>query len=67
MHYGISMSDEKLKKYVDDINKLRPDFVVLAGDITDERTTNKEMNSVFNILGSIDTKYGIYYAYGNHD
>jgi len=40
---------------------------VLDGDIVDENTTTAQMGSVFQILSTIDSKYGIYYTYGNHD
>lgn len=67
LHYGVSLNDNELKKYCDEISNLNPDFVFLAGDIVDERTTYEQMESAFKILGNIKTKYGIYYTYGNHD
>ncbi len=67
LHYGVSLNDNELKKYCDEISELNPDFVFLGGDIVDERTSGEEMKSVFNILSSINSKYGIYYIYGNHD
>ncbi|MBQ6285134.1 MAG: metallophosphoesterase [Bacilli bacterium] len=67
LHYGVSLNDNELKKYCDEISELNPDFVFLGGDIVDERTSEEEMKSAFNILSSINSKYGIYYIYGNHD
>ncbi len=67
LHYGVSLNDNELKKYCDEISKLNPDFVFLGGDIVDERTSGEEMKSAINILSSINSKYGIYYIYGNHD
>lgn len=67
LHYGVSLNDKQLKKYCDEISSLNPDFVVLAGDIVDERTTKKQMESAFKLLGSIKNNYGIFYTYGNHD
>lgn len=67
LHYGVSLNDNELKKYCNEISKLNPDFVFLGGDIVDERTSGEEMKSAFNILSSINSKYGIYYIYGNHD
>ena len=67
LHYGVSLNDTELKNYCNEISKLNPDFVFLGGDIVDERTTKEQMKSAFEILGSIDTKYGVYYIYGNHD
>lgn len=67
LHYGISMDDDQLQKAADRISAEKPDFVVLDGDIVDESTTLSQMQSAFRILGSIHSKYGIYYTYGNHD
>ena len=67
LHYGVSMSDEQLQKVADRISREDPDIVVLDGDIVDENTTSEQMKSAFHILGTIDSKYGIYYTYGNHD
>lgn len=41
--------------------------MVLDGDIVDENTITAQMGSAFQILSTIDSKYGIYYTYGNHD
>ncbi len=67
LHYGVSLNDTELKNYCDEISKLNPDFVFLGGDIVDERTTKEQMKSAFEILSNINTKYGVYYIYGNHD
>ena len=67
LHYGVSMNDEQLQKVADRISEENPDIVVLDGDIVDENTTLIQMESAFQILGTIDSKYGIYYTYGNHD
>lgn len=67
LHYGVSMNDEQLQKVVDRINDERADIIVLDGDIVDESTTEKQMQSAFRILGQADSIYGIYYVYGNHD
>lgn len=67
LHYGVSMNDEQLQKVAHRISGENPDIVVLDGDIVDENTTPVQMESAFKILGTIDSKYGIYYTYGNHD
>ena len=55
------------KKYVNKISDLNADFVLLAGDITDEFAPRVKMEETYNTLGKIKNKYGIYYTYGNHD
>ncbi|MGM9971060.1 MAG: metallophosphoesterase [Anaeroplasmataceae bacterium] len=67
MHYGNSVNSKKLIKIVDTINNDNPDIVILGGDIVDEKTTKEELYEVFNILSTINNKYGIYYINGNHD
>lgn len=64
---GVSMNDSQLQKVVERISSEKPDIVVLDGDIVDESTTLNQMQSAFKILGGIDSQYGIYYTYGNHD
>lgn len=67
LHYGISLNGEQLQEAVSRIEAENPDFVILDGDIVDERTTREEMEEAFSILGSMTSKYGIFYVYGNHD
>lgn len=66
-HYGTIFKKDKLDEYTKKLNEVKADIVVLGGDIVDESTTKEEMKEVFESLGSIENKYGIYYVYGNHD
>lgn len=67
LHFGNTMNKEELRKYCQEISLQKPDIVLLGGDIVDERTTNQQMKDAFNVLGDIESQYGIYYVYGNHD
>lgn len=67
LHYGTTMKKEKLETYCKRIEQNQPDLIVLGGDIVDERTTLQQMQEAFQILGQMDSSYGIYYVYGNHD
>lgn len=67
LHYGTVMNSEKLKKACEKIEKSNPDIVVLCGDIVDEKTSLEQMEEATEILGSIKSKFGIFYVYGNHD
>lgn len=66
-HYDTIQSPDVIKNKIEEMNALKPDFVVLGGDIVEEGTSKEAMQEVFQVLGSIDAKYGIYYVYGNHD
>ncbi len=67
LHYGTVMNSEKLQKACAEIEKSAPDIVVLCGDIVDEKTNLEQMQEVAEILGSIKSKFGVFYVYGNHD
>ena len=67
LHYGVTMNDAQLQEVVDRINNENADIIVLDGDIVDESTTLEQMKSAFRILGQAESKYGVYYVYGNHD
>ncbi len=67
IHYGTIFGDEKLEEYQKKLDKVNADIVVLGGDIVDESTSDKEMKNIFNMLGKVKNKYGIYYVTGNHD
>lgn len=67
LHYGVTMNDAQLQEVVDRINNENADIIVLDGDIVDESTTFEQMKSAFRILGQAESKYGVYYVYGNHD
>ena len=67
LHFGVNMNSDKLKEYKNKFDNQNFDFVILAGDIVDETTTNSEMKNAFSILGNIKSKYGVFFVYGNHD
>lgn len=66
-HYATIQDTDLLKEKIEEINAKEPDFVILGGDIVEEGTTKEKMEEVFQRLGGLKTKYGIYYVYGNHD
>lgn len=67
LHFPNTMNKNELIQYCNDISKEKPDFVLLGGDIVDERTTLQQMQQSFQALSTIQNQYGIYYVYGNHD
>ena len=66
-HYGTIQNPQLLKDSISRINDIKPDIVILGGDIVDERTSNSEMKEVFEELSKINSTYGTYYVFGNHD
>ena len=67
LHYGISLDAGQLQAVADSIGKEKPDAVILCGDLVDESSTPEGMREAFSILGGIESRYGVYYVYGNHD
>lgn len=67
VHYGISLDLEQLKEVRDRIDMEQADAVILCGDIVDDATTYEEMQEAVAVLGSMQSQYGIFYVFGNHD
>lgn len=67
VHYGVSFTGDEFLRKCEEINRQDVDMVILCGDIVDDSTTKKEMQEVFSALSSIESEFGIYYVYGNHD
>lgn len=68
VHVGSAQSLDKTLKTINEIKKLKPDFVVLGGDITDDYTKNEQMTAVYGAFKDFN-KQGtqVFYIYGNHD
>ena len=66
-HIGATMDGKKFTEYMEEINKLEPDIVVVTGDFVDDATTHEDMVEASIGLGKLKTKYGVYFSYGNHD
>lgn len=62
-----TLDNKKLDDLVKFINDKDYDIFVIDGDLVDEFSTDKKIESVIKELGSIKTKYGNYYVEGNHD
>lgn len=66
-HIGALFSGEELGAYAERINAEAPDAVVIVGDFIDDGTSREDMEKACKSLGSLRTKYGVYYVFGNHD
>lgn len=66
-HYGTVQNPDILIQKIEEINALQPDIILLCGDIVEEGTTKESMQEAFRILGSLESTYGTYFVYGNHD
>lgn len=67
LHMGTVMDLEDLERYCGKIQGEKPDILALTGDIFDESTPRETMERAAELLGGIETTYGCYYVFGNHD
>lgn len=67
LHMGTTLGVDKLREICDAVSEENADMLLLTGDIFDEHTTREEMEAAAELLGSVDTTYGVFYVYGNHD
>ena len=67
-HLGYSVGNDMMSEMVDLINRQKPDLVVFAGDIVDnDYYAVSDAEKTAETLSRINSKYGVYGCYGNHD
>ncbi|RGS41469.1 hypothetical protein DWX94_08575 [Coprococcus eutactus] len=66
-HTGTTFDGEGFAEHVKAIQAQDPDAVLIAGDFVDDDTSLIDMKKCCEALGTLDTKYGVYYVFGNHD
>lgn len=62
-----TLSKRKLDKLVEEVSNKDYDIFVIDGDLIDEFSKDNKTQEVIAKLGTIKTKYGLYYVEGNHD
>lgn len=67
IHYERTTNLSDLKKIVDKINYLKPDIVVLTGDLFDKALDNNQKEELMIELKKIEVTIGKYAIKGNHD
>lgn len=67
LHTGTTLDMEEMKECFARIESENGDLLVLTGDIFDETTTREQMEEAVRLLSQIDTTYGTYFIFGNHD
>ena len=66
IHYGSTINEKELNNIVDKINEIKPDIVVLTGDLIDNRIAF-DKDIIINCLSKIEANLGKYAISGNHD
>ncbi|MDO4853183.1 MAG: metallophosphoesterase [Clostridia bacterium] len=66
-HLGVTLDGERFAKQTARISTLQPDLVIVVGDFVDDDSDRKDMLRACRALGELQTTYGVYFVYGNHD
>jgi predicted MPP superfamily phosphohydrolase len=67
IHLGTIISNARLNGMVERINRLKPDIVLLGGDIVDEDLAPVIEKNLGETLKRIESRYGTYAITGNHE
>ena len=69
IHYKMTTSKDELSEIVNEINLLKPDIVILSGDLFDKdiNYTKKDYNNLKKILNNINYNIGKYAIKGDND
>ena len=66
-HLGTTFDGDGFEKLMKEIEKQSPDVLLIPGDFIDDSTTKEDLEKACRALGNIKTRYGVFFAYGNHD
>ena len=68
MHMGVNIGVPEMERMVKLINECEPDIVFFCGDIFDNiYDALDDPEKLINLYREIDSRYGVYACYGNHD
>lgn len=66
-HIGITLDGDDFAREMERVQETNPDVVVICGDFVDDDTRTEDMLASCKALGGLETPYGVYFVYGNHD
>jgi uncharacterized protein len=67
IHLGTLVGRRHLSLLVKRINEMKPDIVLLPGDVIDDAVEPFKRNNYGSILAGLKSKYGTYAVLGNHE
>ena len=67
VHLGYATNKKMLRRYIQQINALRPDLVLIGGDLVDHAIEPLWQEGMQEELSQIYTPLGTYFVPGNHD
>lgn len=66
-HIGTTFGARGFENAVEKMRAYDPDVVVITGDFVDDGTTERDLKACCRALSSLNPRYGVYFAFGNHD
>ena len=66
-HVGTTFNAAGFADRISDMRAEDPDIVFVVGDFVDDDTSKEDMVAACAALGTLKTKYGVYFVLGNHD
>lgn len=66
-HLGSIITVERLKEIIRTVNSLKPDIVLIPGDIVDNNVEPLVRQDLGSVLSKIESRYGVYAVTGNHE
>ena len=67
IHLGTSVNKSKTRRLINTINNLKPDLVIIGGDIIDDNIKVVKHYKLLEHFKEINSKYGVYSCLGNHE
>ncbi|XID94693.1 metallophosphoesterase [Paenibacillaceae bacterium WGS1546] len=67
IHLGNLVGRKHLRRLVERINAMKPDLILLPGDVIDDSIEPYLRNRMSEVLGQLQAKHGIYAVLGNHE
>lgn len=66
-HFGITQTGETFQREMRRVQALNPDAAVIVGDFVDDDSDREDMIEACKALGELNTAFGVFFVYGNHD
>ena len=67
IHLGTMVNKSKIKRLISEINQLKPDVVLIAGDMIDDNIDVVKYYKLLEYFKELNPKYGVYACPGNHE
>jgi predicted MPP superfamily phosphohydrolase len=66
-HLGTTFDGETFAAHMQRVQQTQPDLLVITGDFVDDSSAKEDMIRSCRALGEMQTPYGVYFIFGNHD